>query len=906
MSDISDSSDDEYSHLGPRDSPDALSLTPEEREKRRLDDEESVDEPHSKKAARSRDRSGSTLNEGAEGQSAIADEPEEAGEEEEEEDTSALDKARELLRKFQVDNGERDILFTDFLTKYYGDVFAIMSTMLYCYSFLERGVVLRLIRSHSLPGYKQFHFVVGCTFCNEQQFKIVRRYKRFAIDWCVSTDPHECRKNKISAHMKKASFKPASKCTSKKLDAVLNDLEDEPGQISVYLTNAKFRFDINELYASLFKLFMTSKEYDDWPVEFRISEADSKIKDLCIDVVLQGLHYKRNYMRLYNNNTILEKHGCAPMDTYKVNMKQWLRRANESMDNVINCIDSKWSSKPAPPSSPASVMAAFKFLMSKCGDQFHLGAFNMTQSSDPFLQGNINLAGMSVDNSPLYEHPSSHTVPGSDTPIPGEEPWLSDENIGFVDDNYRLFLHDARENSLDDTLMEYTGQKVEAIPLVADEMGVLLKELSAYKGLVKRGSISEIPSNVMDTMFFCPAINNTMIMDKFVNVMFLERTSAQGYFPTLLSMLAISTENRVFNLGHMLYRGNTHKKHTRFFLDLMKQCLNIEWSKMRFMCDQSVTLEESISYAFNRPALVCTHGLAKNLHTLSGGTLGNEVYDMVHTLDINVHQQQQARVLQALGETTRVAAPVTYNRLKECIKDMSRCGRDDNFDIVTKHDIEPFQRLLGSLHRGNTVNLITQLAMIQLRSCLVLASENDIYSPVITKLGEDIISLNIALALTMKVKPGTPTSVRYDNGRKCSLIKPFEVYLRSMSRTDMYVDARVAYLDSLRTCKARRVTKTSCDLCAASTYYYYCPHILALRLHKKYRSLWEEAANLSYTSTKNYAQFFIEKLGVKDFIRDFGVHPVLYKGDESYCRDERFRVFFHPKSVNRWVSQVSR
>lgn len=95
--------------------------------------------------------------------------------------------------------------------------------------------------------------------------------------------------------------------------------------------------------------------------------------------------------------------------------------------------------------------------------------------------------------------------------------------------------------------------------------------------------------------------------------MFLGRTHLKfGDYRTLLNLVAITCDNGVIPIAHMLQKSGEKKKkkkkNTTLFLRLVKKYIALEWDKIEKICDQLLSLEKGIYHAFSK------HALTRSIH----------------------------------------------------------------------------------------------------------------------------------------------------------------------------------------------------------------------------------------------------------------------------------------------------
>lgn len=76
-------------------------------------------------------------------------------------------------------------------------------------------------------------------------------------------------------------------------------------------------------------------------------------------------------------------------------------------------------------------------------------------------------------------------------------------------------------------------------------------------------------STPIDIVFWCPVLKEE-ISGKIVDVVFLYGTHVESHFDILLNLLAITTNNNIIPIGHILHINNENTENTILFLALVK------------------------------------------------------------------------------------------------------------------------------------------------------------------------------------------------------------------------------------------------------------------------------------------------------------------------------------------------
>lgn len=216
---------------------------------------------------------------------------------------------------------------------------------------------------------------------------------------------------------------------------------------------------------------------------------------------------------------------------------------------------------------------------------------------------------------------------------------------------------------------------------------------------------------------------------------------------------------------------------------------------------------------------------------------------------------------------------------------------------------------IRQIKTGNMVNLLSHLLTLQSNAFNKLHLENNIIEPHFTPYAEVYISLNIALALLMKVTPnGINFRCDYDMSKDRNLKVLVSSFMASLRRYKSYIKSRSFYLKSLKSYPAELVTENTCSLFAATVFYTYCLHVLAERMNIYYPELFQLDGFEPVSERRNFATLLTSIMDFNDIRRLIGCHYILCfgyvnkpsTGETVFCDD-----IYHLTVINTWVVQVS-
>lgn len=224
-------------------------------------------------------------------------------------------------------------------------------------------------------------------------------------------------------------------------------------------------------------------------------------------------------------------------------------------------------------------------------------------------------------------------------------------------------------------------------------------------------------------------------------------------FDTLLNSVAITTDNRIIPAAHMLHKGHENSRNNCMFLDLVKRYVPVGWNKTRIMCDQFSKLEGDILKVSGTEALTCSIHLLKCIQKRISGSMGDNFKIFIHSLDKEECSKSQKEIEKLFHDSAKTVKNPTWKKVAEKLHLFCRSHRTDSFEQFTTNSVEQFHSYIGKLKRGNMINLISQLSMMQLSGLNSLAHGNEGGTP-FTTFGSTILSVNISLALLFSVEMG--------------------------------------------------------------------------------------------------------------------------------------------------------
>lgn len=289
----------------------------------------------------------------------------------------------------------------------------------------------------------------------------------------------------------------------------------------------------------------------------------------------------------------------------------------------------------------------------------------------------------------------------------------------------------------------------------------------------------------------------------------------------------------------MLHEGAEKKEHTILFLELIKKYVPLDWNTTRMMSDQAKSFESAHMAVFHEPIYTCSVHLLRNIIIHTKGHVTALFHKMVHTLVDQVREEAQGKILDMFHDKVPTRKLPTYEKV--CNQTNMHCQnqRRNGFEQYTTNPVEQFHSTIKSVKE---VRKCWQSGISIINDCFstfnALSKGEDVDEPRLSGFGRVVISLNIAMALTMKVeKQGRTRIVSQNKDYNVSLHRIFKDYMDGLKRKESYSRCRIAYIDSLIECVASEVTETKCSLCKEDTSYCYCPHILAVRLHVSFAKI---------------------------------------------------------------------
>lgn len=462
------------------------------------------------------------------------------------------------------------------------------------------------------------------------------------------------------------------------------------------------------------------------------------------------------------------------------------------------------------------------FLTEKTGNRFHTGVFN-SKGDGSNIVGNIELN-------------INGTYPTQDDIGKGKQDDLYDKKTNAVVSEFLDFSPgynnegSANNDSDPDVACVVPSGEINPFKASLDADGLLKVSAKCVKDIpfdeTQMGGMFEHIVNVsedlkdLDTVFWCPKVTKGDFHDKLINVMFLDGTFLKKQFGTLLNLVAVTTNNRIIPLAHMLHKGNENNKNTCVFLDLVKRYIPVDWNKTHLMCDQSSVLEGSILKVMGSEPLTCSIHLLRNLVKHTHGNVIEHFKTFLYTLDKDECSRAQKEIEKSFHEKARTSKNATWKKVSEKPHLFCRSHRTDAFEQFTTNAVEQFHSSIGTLKRGNMINLVSQLSMIQLSGLNELAYSNK-DDPRFSKFGAVILSINISLALLFSVEIGEGSfTVTYKERANFNIYEMYASYMKCLKRNKSYASVRRSYLTSLIKCHAETVTDTSCSL--FNYFFFFC------------------------------------------------------------------------------------
>lgn len=254
-----------------------------------------------------------------------------------------------------------------------------------------------------------------------------------------------------------------------------------------------------------------------------------------------------------------------------------------------------------------SLAAVVTFLADMTKNQFYSGAFSVAEDYS-VIAGNVDLEG--IDNigeeQELDPEEVGADVEKAEAADALELSELQSETVNCViaPGNINPFKYSVDK----DSLLKYTGKTANEIEFCENKMETMFKD-------VMNMVVSTKP---IDTVFWCPVLKEEL-SEKMIEVMFLDGTHLKNHFDTILNLVAVTTNNRVIPIAHMLHVNNENTKNTKLFLALVKKDIPFDWDKINIMCDQSSALERGIATVFGKVGMTCSVHLLKNVMKHTSG-----------------------------------------------------------------------------------------------------------------------------------------------------------------------------------------------------------------------------------------------------------------------------------------------
>lgn len=831
------------------------------------------------------------------------------------ENSTPLASVSSLIR-MTIDRCPKDMSFVCILEQNYPRMLKSMTDLLICFAFTQRGVILRIKNSRYLPFLVNFQLDFCCLFCQEKQYHIRMRNKDFYFKYASpDNERHECRVSLIKQYLQRRN--PSAKGENKvSLIKGVGSLGSDISAIIAYLLFVGKDFTLRRLYGALLSVLILVNERKKAHAN-RNGFCENDLKIDCMAIFEEWLDTRNIHSRLFEKNDIFTRVGSCGVEEWVSFKKKWELRCGKTIsrafqDNSLNWQTSRRSA------IPPTVTAIANFLLRKTKDSFLVGAYNMSRSSK-LLFGNVDPRDSSAvpcdatDNgSPVDTCGNDDAEPLDDRDIDGRgnddtEP-LDDLDIdGRV--NEFISEKDFRGWNVTmskETLMRLGKAPISKIPFVEDEMAKIIKNVSQINCLSSTDSSTGERVCTLDTLFWCPDIRNSGIEEKFIENTFIDGTFLKGKFGTLLTICGITIDNRVLPLAHMLHEGSENKSHSILFLTLVKKYVPLDWKKTIIMSDQSKSFEGASQAVFKRALHTCSVHLLRNIIRNCSGNVTALFHEMLHTLDPEKRKLAKRQLLKQFHPSAAKRSHPTFNKVSENPRLFCRSLRKDGFEQFTTNPVEQFHSTIKQLKDGCVVNLVSQLSMLQLSAFNRLSVENNLEYPKMSGFGSVVISLNIALALTMKIqRHGRTFSVFHDPETSVPLKDIYSGYMRRLGRRENYTLCRTSYIESLTNCIATKVTEISCSLCNQQLFYCYCPHILAVRLRVSFEDLWH-AARMNEWDCIDQVEPLLNRITFPELVQLVGCHSSLYRGELEGKQVILFEdCIYEPGAINRWSGETA-
>ncbi|GMM55917.1 hypothetical protein DAKH74_025330 [Maudiozyma humilis] len=417
------------------------------------------------------------------------------------------------------------------------------------------------------PKFSNFQYVLACSFCSEKQYSIKRVDSAYVFEDGAKKGIHKCSATNVKSTLQKRKNKfLTSPAVADEVLAVLNNDVDVFNFLGVVTTS---RLAMSKLFGAISSIIVYSNVLD-YSDKNNSQAVNLKLKNDVISVVSEGLKFNEYYKVLYEKREELQKIVNLELPTFSKFEAGWLIRSRKTIGRQIGC--SGIHSNEADPSNVVTGLAALvTFLVVQTDERFYAAALNI-EGDDIRLAGNLNVGGITI---PELKEDEGEQVYDEDQVDSDDEKYIADEEehqkrivanleIGESD----CVVSPGHLNNLSDSLQK----------------GILLKMNSDFqiKITFKQKEMNEMFTRVMDTfntskpidtVFWCATLSSKDIEEKLIEVMFLDATSLDGHFGTLLNLVVITTDNRVVPIAHMIHMGKENNRNSTLFLGLVKKCI---------------------------------------------------------------------------------------------------------------------------------------------------------------------------------------------------------------------------------------------------------------------------------------------------------------------------------------------
>ncbi|GMM55659.1 hypothetical protein DAKH74_022750 [Maudiozyma humilis] len=802
---------------------------------------------------------------------------------------------QEFMRKFGA-----GMSLPSLLELKYPRALNVMLDFLLCFSFTKRDVILSVKSSQYEEYLNNFHFELCCMFCQEKQYHIGRKKKsgNFYFKFAADDERHICSLSNLKqALLAQSRAQEETLSTFPKNMEILGDDVDGIRTAALLMGVAA---KIDTLFGAMLSVLIRIDRSSDIPGERRIA-SDLDLKMDCIAAFNEGIKMEDMHRKVFSLNEEFMAAGGIVLPEYESFEQKWYERCYETASSALCSNSLNWLSNDKT-SIPLAVTAVANFLLHKTNGSFLVGAFE----SGPelrFLFGNIDPKYSKRIRADPYDC-SKATNPDRQARLLSA---VNVEDDGPVNEFVNSDDFQGWNVTLSkETLMRLGKAPISDIPFDEGEMTSIIENMSEMNDLSNPGIDSKDRKCLVDTLFWCADFRGSGLGDKFIGDLFLDSTPLSGQFGTLLTLCGITVDNRVLPLAHMIHGGGEKESHSILFLRLVEKYIPLRWDDFFIISDQCEAIEDAHRVVFGRWNRTCVAHLLRDTIVSMSKNVTTRFHEMVHTLESITRSDTKRELIGMFPVSVRDTRHPAYHTINHKANLFCRGYRHDEFEHFTIGPVEQFHRTISPLKEGSVANMISQLAMLQMSAFNLLSKENAIDEPSMSAFGCAVLSLNISLALTMKVERTHRRryAVSHNGDTGVSLHQIYSNYAKKLGRGKNYIRCRKAYLDSLEKCVGSYTCETFCLLCNADLSYCYCPHTLAVRLHASFPDMWA-AARESGSEAKDYVTPLLERMTFAELVQLVGCHPVLYRGEVDKQLGVLFEdCIFEPAAINRWASEA--